>query len=212
MRSSGSAVTHQETPSLPQPRDRPVFLRNTRTCTSTTYWCTGSSRRNDFTTHAHNATCAAPATLGPLRAAAHTLAPFFIVQHHPRLPRSARASPFSSSGFSPPSRPAVFPSRLQHVAQCPLTSTHAPVRHACARTHARTHTHGRPTANDATRGPPAWLTGRLHGGGIRSVRSPPRQAPLLATPIATPLQGGRPERPGLLFLELLSLIALGYVY
>ena len=29
-------------------------------------------------------------------------------------------------------------------------------------------------------------------------------APLLATPIATPLQGGRPERSGLLFLKLLT--------
>jgi hypothetical protein len=39
---------------------------------------------------------------------------------------------------------------------------------------------------------PAWLTGTLHDGGIRSVRSPPRRAPLLATPIAKPLQCGRP--------------------
>ena len=59
------------------------------------------------------------------------------------------------------------------------------------------HAQERPTTNDATCGPPAWLTGTLHEGGIRSVRSPPRRAPLLATPIATPLQGGRPERPGL---------------
>ena len=49
-------------------------------------------------------------------------------------------------------------------------------------------------------------TGKLHehvhegGLGTRSVRSPlrraMRRAPLLATPIATPLQGGCPERPG----------------
>ena len=68
------------------------------------------------------------------------------------------------------------------------------------------HAHERSTTNDATCGPPAWLTGRLHDRGIRSVRSPPRRALLmallLATPIATPLQGGRPERPGLLFLKL----------
>ena len=51
--------------------------------------------------------------------------------------------------------------------------------------------------NDATCGPQAWLTGRLHEGGIRSVRSPLRRAPLLATPIAKPLQCGRPLRPGL---------------
>ena len=72
--------------------------------------------------------------------------------------------------------------------------------------HAPAHTHAqeRPTTNDATCGPPAWLTGRLHDRGIRSVRSPPRRALLLATtPIATPLQGGHPERSDLLFLKLL---------
>ena len=42
---------------------------------------------------------------------------------------------------------------------------------------------------------------------IRSVCSPLRRAPLLATPIATPLQGGRPERPGLFFLKKLLRIA-----
>ena len=36
--------------------------------------------------------------------------------------------------------------------------------------------------------------------GIRGARSPLWRPPPLATPIATPLQGGRPERPGLLFL------------
>ena len=56
---------------------------------------------------------------------------------------------------------------------------------------ARAHTDDRRT-NDATCGPQAWLTGSLHGGGIRSVRSPLRRPPLLATPIATPLQCGRP--------------------
>ena len=50
-----------------------------------------------------------------------------------------------------------------------------------------------------------WLTGRLHEGGTRSVRSPLRRAPFLATPIATPLlQCGRPKRSDLLFLKLLS--------
>ena len=48
-----------------------------------------------------------------------------------------------------------------------------------------------------------YVTGKLHEEGTRSVRSPPRRPPLLATPIATPLQGGRPERSGLLFLKLL---------
>ena len=56
---------------------------------------------------------------------------------------------------------------------------------------ASAHTDDRRT-DDATCGPQAWLTGTLHGGGIRSVRSPPRRAPLLATPIAKPLQCGRP--------------------
>ena len=55
-----------------------------------------------------------------------------------------------------------------------------------------------------TCGPHSWLNGSVHDGGIRSVRSPPRRPRLLATPIATPLQGGRPERPGLLFLTLLG--------
>ena len=79
--------------------------------------------------------------------------------------------------------------------------THSALRHARARapTRALAHTHAqeRPTTTDATCGPPAWLTGSLHDRGIRSVRSPPRRAPLLATPIATPLQVGRPERPRL---------------
>ena len=63
-------------------------------------------------------------------------------------------------------------------------------------------TDGRRTT-DAKCGPQAWLTGILHDGGIRGVRSPLRRAPLLATPIATPLECGRPQRPGLLFLGLL---------
>ena len=66
------------------------------------------------------------------------------------------------------------------------------------RRYARAHapcTHQRPTTNDATCGPPVWLTGRLKNGGTRSVRSPLKRTPLLATPITTPLQGGRSERP-----------------
>ena len=68
-----------------------------------------------------------------------------------------------------------------------------------------------PTSCDTTMvdGPPEWLTGKLHDGGTRSVRSPPRRPPLLAALIATPLQGGRPESSGLLFLKLLE--ALGRV-
>ena len=73
-----------------------------------------------------------------------------------------------------------------------LLATRSALRHAC--THARTHAHGRSTTNDATCGPPAWLTRTLQDRELRSVRSPLRRAPLLATPIATPLQCGRPER------------------
>ena len=36
------------------------------------------------------------------------------------------------------------------------------------RTHVRTRTDGRPTTNDATCGPPAWLTGTLQDRGIRN--------------------------------------------
>ena len=72
----------------------------------------------------------------------------------------------------------------------------------------------RPT-NDATCGPPAWLTGSLHVRGIQSVRSPLRRVPLLATPIATSLQGGRPEprkARALLFLKLLNYYYYYYYY
>ena len=129
--------------------------------------------------------------------------------HRPRWPQSTRATPFSCSGFPLGShpfffRPAVSPSCLQRITRCPHASAPAPasaLRHA--RSLARTHALGRPTTNDATCGPPAWLTGTPHEEGLRSVRSPLRRPPLLATPIASPLQGGRPERSGLLFLKLL---------
>ena len=72
-----------------------------------------------------------------------------------------------------------------------LALRRAPRLPANKNTLASAHTDDRRT-NDATCGPQAWLTGSLHEGGIRSVRSPPRRAPLLATPIAKPLQCGRP--------------------
>ena len=78
----------------------------------------------------------------------------------------------------------------------------SPHQHARARC-ARTEDAQRRTIRHTTCGPPEWLAGKLQDEGTRSVRSPPRRAPLFATPIATPLQGGRPERPGLLFLKLL---------
>ena len=79
-----------------------------------------------------------------------------------------------------------------------LLASHCAARHAHprARTFASPRTDDR-RKNDATCGPQAWLTGSLHEGGIRSVRSSLRRAPLLATPIATPLHCGRPKRPGL---------------
>ena len=67
----------------------------------------------------------------------------------------------------------------------------APRPPARKNTLASAHTDDRRT-NDATCGPQACLTGKLHDGGIRSVRSPPRRPPLPATPIAKPLQCGRP--------------------
>ena len=53
-----------------------------------------------------------------------------------------------------------------------------------------------------------WIIARREvRRGNSSVRSPLRRAPLLATPIAKTLQGGRPERPGLLFLKLRNVSA-----
>ena len=53
-------------------------------------------------------------------------------------------------------------------------------------------------------GPPAWLTGTLQKGGVRSARSLLRRPPPLASPIATSLRCGRPGRSGLLVLKLLT--------
>ena len=148
--------------------------------------CPRSSPHQSSPQHAHGA-------FSPMHCLTHR-------PYHPWWSRSTRTAPFSSSGFSPSSWSAIFPSCLQRIALRPHTSTHAPAARCAtlARAHARTHAHGRPTVNDATCGPPARLTGRLHEGGARSVRSPLRRPPpLLATPIAAPLQGGRPKRPGL---------------
>ena len=107
----------------------------------------GSSHRNGVAPR----TRAAPATHGPLRAAARTQR-LFIVQdrtrryHHPRWPRRARAVCFSCSGFPPSFWPAVF--------------AHA---HARARPHARTR---RTTDDDPYRNP------YRHA----SARRPPRKA------------------------------------
>ena len=61
--------------------------------------------------------------------------------------------------------------------------------------------HGTHHVNDGVVRPPLGglcVAPPRHRGGIRSVRSPLRRAPLLATPIAMPLQCGRPKRSGLL--------------
>ena len=87
------------------------------------------------------------------------------------------------------SRPA--PGRPFFLSTCSHCSA-APCPPASKNMLASAHTRRNRRTNEATCGPQAWLTGRLHEGGIRSVRSPLRRAPLLATPIAKPLQCGRP--------------------
>ena len=164
---------------------------------------------------AHSATRAAPAALGPLRTTARKQRlcfPLCITSHTAPTTRGGLAARAQCLFFfRVPTQSAVSPFCLQGIAPRPHTSTHVPAAHCAtlarthARTHARTRTHGRPAVNNGTCGPPAWLTGRLHEGGTRSLRSPLRRAPLLASPIATPFQGGRPERPGLLFLKLLGM-------
>ena len=100
-------------------------------------------------------------------------------------------------------RPFFSSSFLRHALPRQLARTLSAARLATpARTRAPRAHERRPVTNYTTCGPPEWLTGKLQHGVTRSVRSPPRRAPLLATPIATPLQGGRPERSGLLFLKL----------
>ena len=87
--------------------------------------------------------------------------------------------------------------RPGHQLPCTVTSCDREALRQRARPHARTFASPRTDdrrRNDATCGPQAWLTGSLHYGGIRSVRSPLRRPPLLAAPIATPLQCGRPEK------------------
>ena len=120
----------------------------------------------------------------------------FCVGVCPRISQHARRLSFSSSGFPPFSWPAVLSFHLLRVAPAVLSfcllrvAPHSTPARA-QNTLASARTDDRQT-NDATCGPQAWLTGALHEGGIRSVRSTPRRAPLLATPIAKPLQCGRP--------------------
>ena len=97
----------------------------------------------------------------------------------------------------------VSSSFLRHALPRQLARTPSAARLATpARTRAPRAHERRPATNDTTCGPPPeWLTGKLQQGGTRSVRSPPRRPPLLATPIATPLQDGRPERSEYFELE-----------
>ena len=89
---------------------------------------------------------------------------------------SLAGTSFSSSSF------------LRHALPRQLARTPSAARLATpARTRAPRAHERRPATNDTTCGPPEWLTGKLQQGGTRSVRSPPRRPPLLATPIATPL-------------------------
>ena len=120
-----------------------------------------------------------------LRAQRHTRR-----SHHPRWPRSARAAPFLVQGSHPlfgrplslPPRSALCRARMQAR---PHPQRTAPRSHA-ARTHARARTTDDERRDVRSAGVADWITARR---GIRKVRSPLRRVPLLATPIATPLQG-----------------------
>ena len=86
---------------------------------------------------------------------------------------------------------------LQRAAHCTTT----PDARTHARTRARTHAHPRSTTNDATCGPPAWLTGRLQERGIRSVRSPLRRPPSLRPLSPCPCKAAAPKGPAFCFLN-----------
>ena len=141
---------------------------------------------------------ATPAALGPIHHA-HMTRLFLVQGSQPFLGRpfffSLRVLSLLLAGrpfllrIAPRATPTPFLAGRSFF----LLDSHCAARHA--RPHARTlasaHTDDRRT-NDATFGQQAWLTGSLHDGGIRSVRSPLRRPPLLATRIAMPLQCGRP--------------------
>ena len=124
-------------------------------------------------------------------------------------PRSARAVVhFLVQGSHPtsgrPSCPFLFAARCAAPA-CKHARTCSALRHARARarTRARTRTNDRRrTTRRAVRRRGAWLTGSLHKGGIRSVRSPLRRPPLLTTPTARPCKVAARKGPAFLFLKL----------
>ena len=109
--------------------------------------------------------------------------------------RHARRLSFSSLGFSPLSllagRSFFLPATPLRRAPCPPARENTPRKTTLASAHADMPTPDERTTRRAVRRH-TWLTGTLHDGGIRSVRSPPRRAPLLAAPIAKPFQCGRP--------------------
>ena len=85
-----------------------------------------------------------------------------------------------------------------------LLVSHCAARHA-ARMHARLLARARTIdrrTNDATCGPQAWLTGRLHGGGIRSVPSPLRRPPPSSRPLSPrPCNAAVPKGPAFSFFN-----------
>ena len=144
--------------------------------------------------HAHSASLlhAGPRTPFPLPTVVsqHAWRLSFLLQgSHPLLGRPA--SFFSSSGFPPFSWPAVLSFYLLRIAP----------RATPARLHARLLARARTTDERTMRrvrsaGVADWITA-LQGNTERTLTAaaPPT---LLATPIATPLQCGRPKRSGLL--------------
>ena len=74
-----------------------------------------------------------------------------------------------------------------------------PARTRAPRAHGR-----RPATNDTTCGPPEWLTGKLHDGGTRSVRSPARRPPPSLRRLSPlPCKAAAPKGPAFCFLNYL---------
>ena len=70
-----------------------------------------------------------------------------------------------------------------------------------ARTHARTRAHVRPTTNEATCGPPLWLTGTLHGGGHEAYAHRLAPPPSLRPLSPRPCKAAAPKGPAFCFLN-----------
>ena len=127
---------------------------------------------------------AEPTVRGGLRARALRL--FLVRGSHPLFGRPFFVPACSSL------RGAPMPAR-------PHPQAASALRHA--RSHARTRAHGRPTTNDATCGPPAWLTGTLHEGeyGAYAHRC---GEPLSLRPLSPrPCKAAAPKGPAFCFLN-----------